>query len=149
VYVASTGPVTVDTISARSLSRRRRPLSSSIAAVIDAPPFASGERAEDPGREHGRRGGHARPHAPEMLRRDDGVGREPVDLRVVQQQEERAEAADAVVAALGLRGQGLPRVAARPAGVLKAFHSGVLADYVVWLTVGTAVLGGIWAITLR
>lgn len=53
------------------------------------------------------------------------------------------------LAALGLRRRGLPRVAARPAGVLKALHSGVLADYVVWLTVGTAVLGGIWAITLR
>jgi hypothetical protein len=28
-------------------------------------------------------------------------------------------------------------------------HSGVIGDYVMWLTVGTAVIGGIWAIALR
>jgi hypothetical protein len=32
--------------------------------------------------------------------------------------------------------------------VLKAAHSGVIGDYVMWLTVGTAILGGIWVFTL-
>jgi hypothetical protein len=41
------------------------------------------------------------------------------------------------------------RLVAAPAGVLKAWHSGIAADYVVWLTVGTAIVGGIWAVTLR
>jgi len=36
-----------------------------------------------------------------------------------------------------------------PIGVLKAWHSGVAADYVVWLTVGTAIVGAVWAFTLR
>src|SRR5947208_12411843 len=35
-----------------------------------------------------------------------------------------------------------------PISVLKSLHSGIAADYVVWLTVGTAVIGGIWAVTL-
>lgn len=32
---------------------------------------------------------------------------------------------------------------------LKAAHSGVVGDYVAWITVGTAVVGGIWALTLH
>jgi multicomponent Na+:H+ antiporter subunit D len=32
---------------------------------------------------------------------------------------------------------------------LKAVHSGVIGDYVAWLTAGTAVLGGLFALTLR
>jgi multicomponent Na+:H+ antiporter subunit D len=36
-----------------------------------------------------------------------------------------------------------------PVDVLRAAHSGVIGDYVMWLTVGTAVIGGVWAITLR
>jgi multicomponent Na+:H+ antiporter subunit D len=36
-----------------------------------------------------------------------------------------------------------------PARGLKAVHSGVVGDYVMWLTVGTALIGGVWAITLR
>jgi hypothetical protein len=32
--------------------------------------------------------------------------------------------------------------------VLKAAHSGVVGDYVMWLTLGTAVLGGVWILTL-
>jgi multicomponent Na+:H+ antiporter subunit D len=36
-----------------------------------------------------------------------------------------------------------------PIRSLKLVHSGVIGDYVMWLTVGTALLGGIWAITLR
>jgi multicomponent Na+:H+ antiporter subunit D len=35
-----------------------------------------------------------------------------------------------------------------PLNVLKAAHSGVVGDYVMWLTVGTAVLGGVWLLTL-
>jgi multicomponent Na+:H+ antiporter subunit D len=41
------------------------------------------------------------------------------------------------------------RVTGPPIHVLKTVHSGVIGDYVMWLTVGTAVLGGIWALTLR
>jgi hypothetical protein len=33
--------------------------------------------------------------------------------------------------------------------VLKAVHSGIIGDYVTWITVVTAVLGGIWALALR
>ena len=36
-----------------------------------------------------------------------------------------------------------------PARALKALHSGIVGDYVMWLTVGTALIGGIWAVTLR
>jgi hypothetical protein len=60
-------------------------------------------------------------------------------------------------AALGLWRHRLPRpvraAGARtigpPAAALKMLHSGVIGDYVAWLTVGTAVIGGIWAVTLR
>jgi len=31
---------------------------------------------------------------------------------------------------------------------LRALHTGVVGDYVMWITVGTAVIGGIWALTL-
>ena len=41
------------------------------------------------------------------------------------------------------------RVAGPPLAVLKGVHSGVIGDYVMWITVGTALLGGVWAITLR
>jgi multicomponent Na+:H+ antiporter subunit D len=43
----------------------------------------------------------------------------------------------------------IPRVLAPPIRVLKAAHSGVVGDYVMWLTVGTALVGGVWAFTLR
>jgi multicomponent Na+:H+ antiporter subunit D len=36
-----------------------------------------------------------------------------------------------------------------PAAVLRAAHTGVIGDYVAWITVGTAVVGGIWALLLR
>ena len=60
-------------------------------------------------------------------------------------------------AALGLYRRRLPgrvrsgagRVLDPPVAVLKAVHSGLVADYVVWMTVGTALVGGIWALTLR
>ena len=32
---------------------------------------------------------------------------------------------------------------------LRAVHSGVIGDYVTWMVVGTAVIGGVWAIGLR
>jgi multicomponent Na+:H+ antiporter subunit D len=35
-----------------------------------------------------------------------------------------------------------------PISALKGVHSGVVGDYVAWVTVGTAVLGGVWALTL-
>lgn len=41
------------------------------------------------------------------------------------------------------------RVGIPGARVLKALHSGVAGDYVMWLAVGTAVIGGVWAVTLR
>lgn len=31
----------------------------------------------------------------------------------------------------------------------KPYTSGVIGDYVMRLTVGTAVIGGVWAVTLR
>jgi hypothetical protein len=57
-----------------------------------------------------------------------------------------------VVALFGLYRRRIPEAAraaaARllepPVNVLKAAHSGVVGDYVMWLTVGTAVLGGVW-----
>ncbi len=38
----------------------------------------------------------------------------------------------------------------RPAAeTLKAWHSGIVGDYITWMTVGIALYGGIWALTLR
>jgi len=36
-----------------------------------------------------------------------------------------------------------------PAAHLKALHSGVVGDYVAWLTFGAAALGGLLALTVR
>jgi hypothetical protein len=36
-----------------------------------------------------------------------------------------------------------------PVATLKLAHSGLIGDYVAWITVGTAVIGGIWALLLR
>jgi multicomponent Na+:H+ antiporter subunit D len=36
-----------------------------------------------------------------------------------------------------------------PAAVLRSAHSGVIGDYVMWITVGTAVVGGVWALLLH
>lgn len=41
------------------------------------------------------------------------------------------------------------RLLGPPVAGLKALQSGVIGDYVMWLTVGTAVIGGVWAIALR
>jgi multicomponent Na+:H+ antiporter subunit D len=60
-------------------------------------------------------------------------------------------------AALGLYRRRLPaawrrssgRVAKRPVASLKALHSGVVGDYVAWLTAGVALLGGLFAVVVR
>ena len=44
---------------------------------------------------------------------------------------------------------GAARALAPAVGGLRAVHSGVIGDYVMWLTVGTALIGGVWAVTLR
>jgi multicomponent Na+:H+ antiporter subunit D len=36
-----------------------------------------------------------------------------------------------------------------PITVLKQAHSGIIGDYLLWIAIGTAVLGGVWAVTLR
>jgi multicomponent Na+:H+ antiporter subunit D len=59
-------------------------------------------------------------------------------------------------AAFGLHRHRLPRSLRRGAARvayptidgLRAVHSGIVGDYVMWLTVGTAVIGGVWAFTL-
>ena len=43
----------------------------------------------------------------------------------------------------------MPSFAGPPIHVLRAAHSGIIGDYVTWIVVGTAVVGGIWAVTLR
>jgi multicomponent Na+:H+ antiporter subunit D len=63
----------------------------------------------------------------------------------------------AATAAIGLYRRRLPatvrRAGARlldPAVAgLKTVHSGIVGDYVMWITVGTALVGGVWALTLR
>jgi multicomponent Na+:H+ antiporter subunit D len=68
----------------------------------------------------------------------------------------------ATVFALGLAGLGLyrrrlPHTVAAAAGraltppiqVLRSLHSGVVGDYVTWVAVGTAVLGGVFAVLLH
>ena len=59
-------------------------------------------------------------------------------------------ACGAVLVALALAGFGLQsHRAVRPVAALKAVHSGVIGDYVAWLTVGIALIGGVWALMLR
>ena len=61
------------------------------------------------------------------------------------------------LAGLGLYRRRLPRGFATAAGrtlappihVLRSFHSGVVGDYVTWVAVGTAVVGGVWALLLH
>ena len=38
---------------------------------------------------------------------------------------------------------------APPLHALKAAHSGIIGDYLLWIVLGTTVIGGVWAITLR
>jgi multicomponent Na+:H+ antiporter subunit D len=62
-----------------------------------------------------------------------------------------------VLALLGLYRRRLPalvrsslgKVLGPPLGALRLAHSGVIGDYVAWITVGTAVVGGVWALLLR
>jgi multicomponent Na+:H+ antiporter subunit D len=62
-----------------------------------------------------------------------------------------------LTAAAGLWYRRLPelllRMAARtlgpPVHVLRAAHSGIVGDYILWIAAGTALIGGIWGITLR
>jgi multicomponent Na+:H+ antiporter subunit D len=61
------------------------------------------------------------------------------------------------LAGLGLYRRRLPRALvataertlALPISVLRSLHSGVVGDYVTWVAVGTAVLGGVWAVLLH
>jgi hypothetical protein len=36
-----------------------------------------------------------------------------------------------------------------PLDVLKAAHSGIVGDYLLWAAAGTVILGGVWAVVLR
>jgi multicomponent Na+:H+ antiporter subunit D len=36
-----------------------------------------------------------------------------------------------------------------PVALLKAAHSGIVGDYLLWIAAGTTILGGVWAIALR
>ncbi|HZT16745.1 MAG TPA: complex I subunit 5 family protein [Gaiellaceae bacterium] len=63
----------------------------------------------------------------------------------------------ALTAAFGLWRHRLPELFRAAAGralrppveVLRSAHSGIVGDYLLWLTIGTAVIGGVWAFTLR
>ena len=63
----------------------------------------------------------------------------------------------AALAGVGLYRRRLPRTVATvadrtlgpPVRLLHAVHSGVVGDYVTWVAVGTAVVGGAWALLLR
>jgi multicomponent Na+:H+ antiporter subunit D len=55
----------------------------------------------------------------------------------------------AVAAALLYRPRLLDAAAGRVVRPLKAAHSGHVGDYVAWLTAGVAVIGGLFAVTLR
>jgi multicomponent Na+:H+ antiporter subunit D len=52
------------------------------------------------------------------------------------------------VAGLGLYRRRVPAALAAPLNRLKLLHDGVVGDYVAWLTAGTALLGGLWALLL-
>jgi multicomponent Na+:H+ antiporter subunit D len=60
------------------------------------------------------------------------------------------------VAAFGLWYRRLPdslcrasgRVLGPPVEVIRAAHSGIVGDYLLWIVAGTAVIGGVWAFTL-
>jgi multicomponent Na+:H+ antiporter subunit D len=54
-----------------------------------------------------------------------------------------------LAAAFGLWRRRFRAACPRPIVVLKALHSGVIGDYVMWIVLGTAVVGGVWAFTLR
>ncbi len=53
------------------------------------------------------------------------------------------------VAAWGLRGHRLPRLVVRPLDRLRDLHAGAVGDYVAWLVLGAAVLGGLVTLAVR
>jgi multicomponent Na+:H+ antiporter subunit D len=53
------------------------------------------------------------------------------------------------LALLGLYRRRMPAALGAPFRVLQTAHSGLIGDYVAWITVGTAVVGGLWAVLLR
>jgi multicomponent Na+:H+ antiporter subunit D len=53
------------------------------------------------------------------------------------------------LAFIGLQPRRLPRLLSPPIHVLRELHSGVVGDYVTWVAVGTAVVGGVWAVLLH
>jgi multicomponent Na+:H+ antiporter subunit D len=60
-----------------------------------------------------------------------------------------AGALAAITAAFGLWRRRLLVDAPRPLVVFKELHSGIVGDYVMWILLGTAVIGGVWAVTLH
>jgi multicomponent Na+:H+ antiporter subunit D len=68
-----------------------------------------------------------------------------------------ATLAAVAVAAVALHRPRLPRTVgflaertvAPPVALLKSLHSGVVGDYVTWVVVGTAVVGGVWTVLLH
>ena len=55
----------------------------------------------------------------------------------------------ALAAVLLLRTRLVDAALGRVVAPLKAVHSGHVGDYVAWLTAGVAVLGGLFAVTIR
>jgi len=55
----------------------------------------------------------------------------------------------AVAAGLLYHGRSFARAARRVTAPLRLVHSGDVGDYVAWLTFGTALVGGVFALTLR
>jgi multicomponent Na+:H+ antiporter subunit D len=49
----------------------------------------------------------------------------------------------------GLVLRGLARPLKPPLVALRLVHSGIVGDYVLWIAVGTAVIGGVWGLTLH
>ena len=70
------------------VAHRRAPANEATRAAPAAPPAASADPL---------------PHRRQVARGDDRVGRQPVDLGLVEQQEERAVAADAVVGVVAVQ----------------------------------------------
>jgi multicomponent Na+:H+ antiporter subunit D len=54
-----------------------------------------------------------------------------------------------VTAMFGLWRRRLVAACPRPLTVFKELHSGIVGDYAMWIVLGTALIGGVWAVTLR
>ena len=91
--------------------------------------------------------GHTRPSLPYDLRAASGSS---VRYGVL------ATGLAFAVAAFGLWYQRLPgalrrgarRLLGPPVGIVRAAHSGIVGDYVLWIVAGTALIGAVWAFTL-